>query len=220
MTIGERVYITLRSRLTSGYYDAGEQLKELVVSKDLGVSRTPVRAAFSKLISEGLLTPSPTRGAIVTEWRPEDALDIFSIRILLEGHGAALAAKNRTQQQLDVLKRSTDDMEEAFTQRQGDFLAVLDTANRMFHDMLYEASGSAYLRKSGRHLLDFPMVTGFYIYKDDDIRHSIQGHREIIKGIESGNASWARAGLRCHLNAAIERFKKDPESGQHKASEH
>lgn len=210
MTVGERVYTTLRSRLTSGHYDSGEQLKEVVVSEELGVSRTPVRAAFSKLISEGLLTPSPTRGAIVTEWRPEDALDIFEIRILLEGHGAALAAKNRSQEQLDVLKRSTDDMEEAFIRRRGDFLAELDTANRVFHDMLYEASGSGYLRKSGRNLLDFPMVTGFYIYEDKDILHSIQGHREIIKGIEAGNAGWARAGLRCHLDAAMERFKKVP----------
>lgn len=210
VSTGERVYSTLRRRLTSGFYDPGIQLKELVVSADLDVSRTPVRAAFSKLIAEGLLTASPTRGAIVTQWKKTDALDIFNIRILLEGYGAFLAAKNRTSKQLDVLKESTDRMEEAFTNNEPEYLAKLDRANRTFHDMLYEASGSAYLRISGRNLLDFPMVTGFYIYNDADILDSIKGHREIINGIEVRNGEWARSAVSCHLSAATERFKKGP----------
>lgn len=209
MSVGETVYVALRRRLTSGHYDPGTQLKEVAVAEDLGVSRTPVRAAFSRLIAEGLLTPSPTRGAIVTQWRKSEALDVFNLRILLEGYGAFLAAQKRSDDQLSVLQNSTDRMEMALIRQGPNHLAELDSANREFHEMLYFASGSAYLRISGRNLLDFPMVMGgFYIYDRVDIEQSIRGHREITKGIELRNGEWARAAVVCHLNAAIERFKR------------
>lgn len=207
MNITDKVYNALRQKLAAGAYDPGTHLKEEVVAQESGVSRTPVRAAFTRLIAEGLLSSGEKRGAIVTQWRKEQVAEIFSLRVLLEGHGAFLSARNATKEQIALLHSTCDEMEEAFARRRDGWLKVLDEGNRVIHELLYDASGSPYLRMSGRHLLDVQMIMGgFYFYGNPDIEESLRHHRELAKAIELRNSEWARGVMACHLNAAAERF--------------
>ncbi|WP_164738178.1 GntR family transcriptional regulator [Frigidibacter oleivorans] len=210
MNVTETVYTFLRRKLASGVYDPGMHLKEEAIAAEMGVSRTPVRAALTRLIAEGLLSPGQKRGAIVTQWRKEDVSEIFAIRILLEGHGAFLCATHATPEQIATLEATCTAMEEAFASQRSGWLDVLGEGNRVIHEMLYDGSGSPYLRISGRHLLDVQMVMGgFYIYNDDDIAESLHHHRELTKAIRLGNGPWARAVIACHLGAAMERFLRN-----------
>ncbi|MCJ8139866.1 GntR family transcriptional regulator [Falsirhodobacter halotolerans] len=207
MNVTETVYTNLRRKLMAGRYDPGTHLKEEIIAGDMGVSRTPVRAAFARLIAEGLLSSGVKRGAIVTEWRKEHVAEIFSLRILLEGQGAYLSASHATPEQLDLMERTCDAMEAAFAARNEGWQKALDEGNRVIHELLYDASGSPYLRLSGRHLLDVQMVMGgFFIYSDPDVEESLRHHRELHKALTLGNGDWARAVMACHLSAATERF--------------
>lgn len=216
MNVTDRVYSTLRRRLATGFYEPGSQLKEEMVAQEFGVSRTPVRAAFTRLIAETLLTPAAKRGAIVTQWRREDIDEIFAMRMMLEGHGAELCARNATPEQRALLFACCDKMELAYANKAKGWLDVLNVENRVIHETLYDGSGSGYLRLSGRHLLDVPiMMGGFYIYTEADILESFRHHRELARAIEAGNGEWARAVIVCHLSAAKERFVRlDREKAQ------
>ncbi|WP_157056417.1 GntR family transcriptional regulator [Pseudorhodobacter aquimaris] len=209
MKVSDTVYIQLRRRLVSGFYDPGTQLKEEALAAELAVSRTPVRNSIARLISEGLLTPGEKRGAFVTPWREENTADVFTLRILLEGHGAYLCATHASDDQIALLERTCQEMEHHFATKSPDWIKRMDAGNRVIHEMLYEGSCSPHLRLSGRHLLEVPQVIGgFYIYDDADIEESLRQHREIVKAIKLRNGDWARSAVSCHLSAALERFRR------------
>ena len=210
MSVSDSVYQRIRRRLIASYYDPGTHLKEEVLAREFAVSRTPVRAAFQRLISEGLLTPGEKRGALVTAWRREHTTDIFSIRILLEGYGAMLSANNASQEQIDRLSCACDEMEHLYKTRPTDWIKRMDEGNLTIHKTLIEASGSPYLAMAMRQLLEVPQVIGgFLIYDDADIEESLRQHREIVNAIKARSPQWAQAAVACHLNAALVRFGKE-----------
>lgn len=209
MSVSDSVYQRIRRRLIASYYEPGSHLKEEVLATEFDVSRTPVRSALQRLISEGLLTPGEKRGALVTTWRREHTTDIFSIRILLEGYGAMLSASNASADQIQRLIRTCDEMEELNRTRPTDWIKRMDEGNLVIHKTLIEASGSPYLAMSMRQLLEVPQVIGgFLIYDDADIEESLRQHREIANAIAARSPQWARAAVECHLNAALVRFGK------------
>ena len=72
-----RVFQKLRDDILSGKYPNHYDLRELAISEELGVSRTPVRAAFRQLELEGLIQVIRTNGAIVTGLISNDVRDIL-----------------------------------------------------------------------------------------------------------------------------------------------
>lgn len=209
MSVSQTVYQRLRKRLIASHYAPGSHLREETLAFEFGVSRTPVRWALQRLISEGLLTAGEKRGALVTHWRQENTSDIFSLRILLEGYGASLCAANASETLIDRLQSACDEMDDLFESKPSDWVKKMDAGNLLIHKSLVEGAGSPYLAVSARHLLEVPQVIGgFFIYDDADIEESLRQHREIVKAISVRDPEWARAAVACHLSAAMVRFRK------------
>ena len=80
---GDQVYQTLRGHLRDGTIVSGQPLQEVQLAEKLGVSRTPVREALTRLASEGLLA-SDGRSFVVPSLSLEDVDDIYEVRFLLE----------------------------------------------------------------------------------------------------------------------------------------
>lgn len=89
--LADRVYKQLHSYLWSGNVRWGEILRESVLATRLGVSRTPVREALTRLASEGLLE-ARDRGFAVPLLSQEDIGEIYYLRVLLETDAIKLAA--------------------------------------------------------------------------------------------------------------------------------
>ena len=105
--LAEQVYRALREMILSGELVPGQKLVQEALSERLGVSRTPLLAAFSKLEKELLVELVPRRGAYVKRLSPLELLHLYDIRLRLEPLGAAEAARN-----LDKSGRA--DLEKAF----------------------------------------------------------------------------------------------------------
>jgi len=92
---GGRAYWSLREDILEGRLPAGAALSEVELSKRLGVSRTPVRAALQRLAQEGLVStpPPPGRGSVVARISVEDVIQLFQMREALETYAARLAAR-------------------------------------------------------------------------------------------------------------------------------
>ena len=82
----------MREAIRSGKFRSGEHLREADVAKWLNISRTPVREAFHRIISEGLLTNGPWNGVMVAELDAQQLVQLYAVRAALEGTAAALAA--------------------------------------------------------------------------------------------------------------------------------
>ena len=92
-SLRRRVFQKMQDDILGGRYQQGEELRELALSKEMGVSRTPVREALRQLELEGLVSIIPNKGAYVTSITEKDVEDIYTIRSLLEGLCARWASR-------------------------------------------------------------------------------------------------------------------------------
>ena len=83
LALGDQVYQTLRAHLRDGTIATGQPLQEVQLAERLGVSRTPVREALTRLASEGLLA-SDGRSFVVPSLTLSDVDDIYEVRFLIE----------------------------------------------------------------------------------------------------------------------------------------
>lgn len=94
MRASDRAYRTLRQDIIDGHLPPGSVLGEVEQAERLGLSRTPLREAISRLVSEGLAAPSSGRGTVVTEVSLAEAGALFDLRTVLEVLAARRAAEH------------------------------------------------------------------------------------------------------------------------------
>jgi DNA-binding GntR family transcriptional regulator len=128
----------LRAMIAQGKLRGGDWLRQAALSAELGISYTPIREALKQLEAEGLVEHVPYRGVRVVQFRPEDILDIYAIRLVLEAQAAASAAQRITDAELEALRQLHDRM----CQLHGvESLAEVRALNERFHLKIVEASG-------------------------------------------------------------------------------
>ena len=142
-----RVFHKIRNDILNGRYKEHEELKEIRIGKELGVSRTPVREALRQLELEGLVQIIPNRGAFVTGIQENDVRDIYAIRALLEGLCARWATERITPEQLEAMEENVYLAEFHAGKGHMEQMAELDN---QFHHTLYRACDSKMLE----HLLN------------------------------------------------------------------
>lgn len=96
LALGDQVYQTLRSHLRNGKILPGQPMQEVPLAALLGVSRTPVREALTRLASEGLVV-SDGRSFVVPALSLEDVDDIYEVRMLIEPEALRLVAAQTSQ---------------------------------------------------------------------------------------------------------------------------
>ena len=141
-----KVFHQLREDILSGHYKEHEELREMAISEEMDVSRTPVREALRQLELEGLVSIIPNKGAYVTGITRKDVEDIYAIRSLLEGLCARWATAHITEKQLDALEENIYLSEFHASKGHAQKLTELDD---QFHDILYEACSSKMLNMCG-----------------------------------------------------------------------
>ena len=92
LALGDQVYRTLRANLRNGKILPGYPLQEVPLAAQLGVSRTPVREALTRLASEGLVS-SDGRSFSVPALTLQNVDDIYEVRFLVEPEAVRHAAE-------------------------------------------------------------------------------------------------------------------------------
>ncbi len=196
-----KVYDELQEAILSGALQKGESLTELSLSEKLGVSRTPIRGALGRLSEEGLVSLVPNRGAVVVGITKEDIIDIYRIRMRLEGLASAMAAEKITEKGKQALIENIELSEFYLQKHDTEHSKELDT---LFHKTIYEASGS---RTIERILSDLHRNTKGYrkvsLTMPGRLECSAQEHREILDAILSGNAAEADRLTSLHVEHAL-----------------
>lgn len=202
-----RVFHKLREDILNGQYEEHEELKEVAISEEMGVSRTPVREALRQLELEGLVQIIPNKGAYVTGITPKDVKDIYMIRSLLEGLCAKWACEHITEEQLEELEENV--YLAKFHAGKGHLEQLAELDNR-FHDTLYEACNSKMLE----HLLkDFHQyvlrVRKKTLNNERRGTASNQEHEMILEAIKEKNAEMAQQLANEHITKAYENMVKN-----------
>ena len=120
--ISDSVAIELRNRIVDGRLPAGERINEVHLSRELGVSRTPLREALAKLAQEDALRSVPRIGYFVRALTVEEFEQIYAMRPLLDPEALRLAGLP-SRERIDHLREINDRIERT---RNADAIIALD----------------------------------------------------------------------------------------------
>lgn len=201
-----RVYNRLREDILNGTLKENEELREIAIGEELGVSRTPVREAFRQLELEGLITIIPNKGAFVTGITPKDVKDIYMIRSHLEGLCARLACDHITDEQLEEMEENIYLAQFHASKGHMDQMAELD--NR-FHEILYEACDSKMLENLLRDYHQYVMRIRKKTLSSSRGALSNEEHRAIMEAIKAGDKVAAEEKANLHITNAYENIVKN-----------
>ncbi len=209
-SLEEHVYERLEEDILTGVYKRGEPLTELSLSASFGISRTPVRAAIHRLAEEGLVKLYPNRGAVVTGIGKDDIIDIYKIRMRLDGLAAAMAAEKMSDEDIAKLRESVE-LSEFYTKKHDtEHQKELDSE---FHELIYSASGSRMLAEILTELhKKAKLYRKMSLGTSGRAERSIAEHRDILEAIEARDAKSAERLTQNHVQKALAGILKGLES--------
>jgi DNA-binding GntR family transcriptional regulator len=194
----EIVYKKLREDILAGRFPPGTPVTEVAVAQRFGVSRTPVREALSRLLHDRLLVRE-ARGLYVRAIDAEEVVQIYDLRILLEGEAAAAAARARGTSDLVQLEgllardRGLQDPDDVVRIR----------TNLEFHSAVWKAAHNSVLedllQRLTTHLVHAPKST---LSVGNRWTEALDEHEKIIEAIQERDADSARAAAVGHMETA------------------
>ena len=202
-TIRKKVHAYLREQILSGEIGPQERLIEAKIAKDIGTSRTPVREALHTLEMEGLLESIPRVGYKVNTVSDQEVEEICEIRTVIETLAVRWAMEKAHARLVKELKKNIATAEQWVMQ--GEVKAYVDL-DAQFHEIIAGLSGSRRLLELAqtlrRHMVRYRIQS---IYAPDNVIRGINGHKEILAAIVTGDVETAAKAIRNHL----EQSKKD-----------
>ncbi len=195
---GEVIFRVLRGEILAGVHPPGTALREVVISERFGVSRTPVREALSRLQHERLLERA-ARGLQVPQIDPQEVIQIYDLRVMLEEEAAGQAAQERGS--ADVIRL------EALVERDRALSDPDDQTrinlNQEFHVALWGASHNPVLMdllaRLSTHLIHTPRST---LSVGNRWEESLNEHEALVCAVSDRRAEDARRIARTHMETA------------------
>jgi DNA-binding GntR family transcriptional regulator len=142
----EQVIEAIRNAIFDFQLRPGQRLIERELIEQFGVSRTTIREALRDLVSEGLVTVVPQKGAIVRAPSAEEAADIYDLRAHLESLAVQRFVARASDEQLVALRATVDEFAEQCRRDPSDTRSLL-RAKDAFYDTLVEGAGSEVLKQ-------------------------------------------------------------------------
>lgn len=199
VSLADRVYDQLEYNILSGTYAQGEIISETRLSEELGVSRTPIREAMSRLYHEKLIKESPN-GTVVVGVTENDVKDLFEVKRRIEIIATRRAAENISEEGLKALKENVEQQE--FFAQKGDVIKVRDLDTE-FHDIIYKECGSVtfetILSPIHHKMMKFRRLS---LEKSHRIVASVAEHKSLYNAIADGDGDKIETIMLLHIDHA------------------
>ena len=201
-------YDEILRRIVSGELREGEPIKGALISREMGVSRTPVVQAIARLTAEGVLNQELNRRAIVAAGAERWFVSLHEVRILLEPAAASAAAGKLSRQTLEELNEVARQYE-----AEADWQARRETAYRLdfaLHTAIAEKSGNLMIRSIIAKCMSFKRFA-YRIPNDlpERLDRSHREHLEILQAVQAGDADTAHAAMLFHLRSTFRDLPND-----------
>ena len=196
--LAEHVHAALKKALHSGRFEPGERIREEAVAAWLEVSRTPVREALRRLVSDNLLVVTE-HGLAVPQLNRDQIFELYAMREVLEGAAAALAAQHASAAEIDFLNEILREQAGAKTDA-----ARLLAINKELHGCIYRAADNRYLVRTLQSLQDeLEQLRGTTFAWPGRPRDALKEHQAIVQAIAHQDAAAAETAARLHVRSAL-----------------
>ena len=191
--LNEQVYETLRRRILARTPGPGAKLSLHELASELGVSRSPVHHALTRLVAEGLLTVKARRGYYVAPVTDQALADGYDVRLALELHAAERTVGALSRPQLARFRELLDATVEAISHE------GWDTANAAFHEYQVDLAGNELLSSFYRELSVNLMMQVIRGGRLEGGEYLTTEHTAIVEAFEAGDGTAARAAIEAHV---------------------
>ncbi|MFO0923157.1 MAG: GntR family transcriptional regulator [Pirellulales bacterium] len=194
-----KAYEELRSRLFNCQYEPGIVLSERQLAAELGMSKTPVKAALERLELEGFITVSPQSGIRIRELTDTEIAELYDVRIALECFVLRSVTGRLTIDQLDQWDRNLQTLAEiALDPSNRKQVVELDTE---FHSLPSQFMGNQQIIKlMEQYSQKIRMVThSVFTRLPNRAPQSLAEHREIYNAVRNGDGQSAAELMESHI---------------------
>lgn len=202
ISIADQIFEQLERDILTGKYPRGEVLSELRLSTELGVSRTPVREAIRRLEQENILEDTG-RGMLVLGISRDDMLDMYEIRLHLEGLAAGRAAARISPEELSEMWETLELQRFYIERGSRDSSLQIKNLDSKFHELLYKSSGSKIfydtLSSVHKKMTKYRMAS---VSKHSRAVLSLAEHEAILRALEAHDSQLAEKLTREHVRNA------------------
>jgi DNA-binding GntR family transcriptional regulator len=211
--LSARVYNQIKHLILCNEIMPGQKLHHQELSERLGVSRTPVREALTRLVQEGYVSFLPNRGFTCKEIRIQEAEELYDLREALEAFAVEKAIVKLTAASLDQLRKKMSsygrDVQKRFTRER----LVYD---QDVHMQIIRLAGNETLTNTLSHVFERIVLKrrtdGLY-----DPARGLTAHEEhmrLLDAMQQRNVSAAVAIIREHIQAGKKNVMADLEQRQ------
>ena len=197
----------LREKILNGELREGEQLRQDAIAAEFQISRIPVREALSHLAAEGLITIVANRGAVVSALSPDEVMQLFEARAVMECYMLRCALPNMKEEDYqraeDILRQYEHSLEnDSEVKSWGRW-------NWSFHSALYAAADRPVMMSFLKTLnINCDRYTRLHLVFTRDLHRAGKAHRELLDACRTRNPDIAAAALWTHITEAGEYLKE------------
>ncbi|SHJ40390.1 transcriptional regulator, GntR family [Roseomonas rosea] len=195
--LGRDAYERVKAAIRDGSLPPGLRLTEADLVTRLGISRTPVRQALTRLETEGLVSHEPRRGIVVSRPDHQQVIELYALREVLEGTAARFAAQHASEAELEALARLVAE-EAAALERPAELSAI----NLRLHALLHRAAHNRYLLRALAQLTDTMALLPTMLGDPGRAQQSHKEHGALLEALSQRNGAAAEAAMREHLRSA------------------
>jgi DNA-binding GntR family transcriptional regulator len=196
-------YSAIKDMILTGQLKPGNKLSDQELAVELGVSRTPVRHALSRLAQDGLLDNGRGKGYYVADLDAKQVADLYALREVLEAHAIRLAVERATSSDLQELAKVLATLEKLSEDpsKRGEEIRV----GLKIHEIIARATGDDFLYETMVRLLN---RMHFFIWMDtlnedpQAAELTRREHNALLEFFRSGKADEAEALIRTHIRTA------------------
>ncbi|QOT80652.1 GntR family transcriptional regulator [Cupriavidus basilensis] len=201
----EEVAQVLRQRIYRGVYPPGKPLRQVEISEDLKISRTPLREALRILEREGLVSAETARGVTVVSADFRQLMDAYAFREVIDGLAARLAASRASEPAAAPLRAIIEVQRGSLDPWRPD---VYTAANVEFHTAIIGLAANEYL---ARQVPIVHMTSQVFaprvLFARDRALAAIEEHEQIVAAIEGADADEAEHLARLHIRNSMARLR-------------
>ena len=198
-----RVYEQVKGMAVGYEFKPGERLNEVDLSRHLGVSRTPLREALTRLSTEGLLRFMPGKGYFCRDLDVREIFDLYELRKTIEVAAIRLAVQRATTEEIDSLVAFLDETGPDSGSRSTEELVRLDEA---FHERLLGMSGNAEMLRVLDNVNARIRFVRWIDMRRGDRPRTQSEHREVLVRLRERDEAACVAILEKHIDRRLDQI--------------
>ncbi len=205
-SLAEYAYASVKEKIIFHEFKGGDAIDELMLAKDLELSRTPVREAVQRLAQEGLLRIIPRKGVLVTELTLDLMRQVFEARSPCEVQIVRLAAKRATEDEIKEMSDALAEMNSLIPERR--FKELLE-ADMKFHMALARAAKNRLLYEMFEKVYSLGLRFWYLALLEksvSEVRQEIALHMTLLKAVKAKDPDAAALAVLAAIDEFPERI--------------